>query len=184
MRDRNKENTLDGLRRALMFGALAVVGGLMLAGCQPANDMIQRDSLIDDVHRLPPWRTPEASRGTVVQFLPFSGVPVNTADLIYKTVRNQANQEGIQLALRLDEPATYRVRTMVTAVGTTDVATFVFTVEIYDPTGKRVHRFSGQEYGAAPSAGDQWSGMDSDTARHLGERILLGVKVWLTRRIP
>ncbi len=183
MRDRNRDNTLGGQRRAFVVGALAVLGGLTLVGCQPANDMMQRDALVDDVHRLPPWRTPDATRGTVIQFLPFSGVPVNTADLIYKTVRTQASQEGIQLALRLDEPATYRVRTMITAVGTTDVATFVFTVEIYDPTGKRVHRFSGQEYGTAPSAGDQWSGIDSETERHIGERILMGVKAWLTRRI-
>lgn len=183
MRDRGKDRNGMVIGRSLGLSICAAVIGVMLSGCQPANDVMQMDSLTDNSHKLQPWMEPDKSKGTVVQFLPFSGVPVNTADAIYKTVRSQANQEGILLALRLDEPATYRIRTMITAVGTTDVANFVFTVEVYDAGGKRVHRFSGQEYGTPPSGGDQWSGIDSDTERHIGERILLGVKAWLTRRI-
>jgi hypothetical protein len=145
-----------------------------------AGDAYQQTALIDNVDHLSAWVAPDKSKGIVIQFLPFSGVPVNTADAIYKTIRSRAGDENISLALRLDEPATYRIRTLINAVGTTDVSTFIFIVEIYDVAGKRLHRFVGQEYGTAPS-GEPWSGIDSDTERHLGERILAGVKAWVTR---
>ena len=178
------------LRSLASFIALAA-----LAGCQSANQAMgdanhamgtamteayEQTSLTGNIDHLAPWVAPDKSMGTVFQFLPFSGVPVNTADAIYKNVRAHATEEGITLALRLDEPSTYRVRTLINAVGTTDVSTFIFIVEIYDVAGKRVHRFVGQEYGTAPS-GEAWSGIDSDTERHLGDRILAGVKAWATR---
>jgi len=166
--------------RSWAAGAFAGLIVLALAGCQAANQAYEQNSLTGNINQLAPWVAPDRSKGVVVQFLPFSGVPVNTADAIYKTVRSKAPDEGLTLALRLDEPSTYRVRTLINAVGTTDVSTFIFIVEIYDVAGRRVHRFVGQEYGTAPS-GEAWSGIDADTERHLGERILSGVKAWVTR---
>lgn len=179
-------------RLRLAAGLIAAAG---LAGCQSANQAMgnanqamgtavteayEQTSLTGNIDHLAPWVAPDKSMGTVFQFLPFSGVPVNTADAIYKTIRGHASEEGIVLALRLDEPSTFRVRTLINAVGTADASTFIFIVEIYDVAGKRVHRFVGQEYGVAPS-GEPWSGIDSDTERHLGDRILAGVKAWVTR---
>jgi hypothetical protein len=173
--------------RLLVWIGLAACIGLTLAGCQTAdqamdqaNHVYEQNSLMGNMTRLAPWVAPDKSKGIVIQFLPFSGVPVNTADAIYKNVRAHSTEEGLKLALRLDEPATYRVRTLISAVGTTDVSTFIFIVEIYDVAGNRVHRFVGQEYGVVPN-GEPWSGIDGDTERHLGERILLGVKAWVTR---
>jgi len=176
----------SGRGRSLLLGALLALGVGTLAGCEAANesvnhamtDVYQQTALMDNVDHLSPWVAPQ--KGTVFQFLPFSGVPVNTADAIYKNIRAHATENGITLALRLDEPATYRVRTLISAVGTTNTSIFVFIGEIYDVQGKRVYRFTGQEYGPAPN-GDQWSGIDADTERHLGERILADVKAWATR---
>jgi len=170
----------------MLRAGLAVLCVAALAGCESAGEnanhavmgAYEQTALIGNVDHLSPWVAPV--KGTVFQFLPFSGVPVNTADAIYKNIRANATGEHIALALRLDEPATYRVRTLISAVGTTNTSIFVFIVEIYDVQGKRVYRFTGQEYGPAPS-GDQWSGIDADTERHLGERILAGVKAWATR---
>ena len=82
--------------------------------------------------------------------------------------------------MRLDEPATYRVKTFINAVGQSDSTTYVFIVEIYDVDGNRRHRFVGQETGPAPS-GDPWTGIDQATERHLASRITEGVTSWLTR---
>lgn len=164
------------------FAALCVA--FILSGCQEANmaanQVFEQSSLTDNVDHLSPWTAPEKGKGTVVQFLPFSGVPVNTADAIYKVIRARAANENINLALRLDEPATYRVRTLINAVGSADVSIFIFIVELYDVSGKRVHRFVGQEYGAAPGS-EPWSGIDAETERHIGDRILYGIKDWVTR---
>ena len=180
-------STLDGspvarMARTTPIARLIVTGGLMamLTACQAVTGTYENPSMIGGSARLSPFVAPDKSRGTVLSFLPFVGVPVNTADAIYKTIRQSAPHEGLTLALRLDEPATYRVKTYINAVGGTDSTTFVFIVEIYDVTGKRQHRFVGQETGPAPS-GDPWTGIDSVTEQHLAERITQGVKSWLTR---
>jgi hypothetical protein len=187
MNGRTESVAKSGRAQSFIGIACAACLALALSGCQAANQAMdqahhayEQNSLTGNIDHLAPWIAPDKSKGIIVQFLPFSGVPVNTADAIYKSVRSRAADENISLALRLDEPATYRVRTLINAVGTTDMSTFVFVVEIYDVAGNRMHRFVGQEYGVAPN-GEPWSGIDSDTERHLGERILLAVKAWLTR---
>ncbi len=173
-----------GQGRAIRGAAVLTALALSLTACQTATDTatgaFERPSLADADTKLPPFAAPDKTRGVVLSFLPFSGVPVNTADAIYKTVRSRATVENVTLALRLDEPATYRIRTYINAVGGSDSSTFVFIVEIYDTAGKRVHRFVGQEYGPGAS-GDPWSGIDTPTIKHIGERMLDGVKSWLTR---
>jgi hypothetical protein len=181
-------NRQSGKARVLWRLAITLAAVMPLAACQSASEMASRTatttfenpSLFPEPERLPPFVAPDRSQGVIVSFLPFSGVPTNTADTIYKAIRSHASDEGVKLALRLDEPATYRVKTYINAVGNSSSATYVFIVEIYDAGGARVHRFVGQEYGPAPS-GDPWNGIDTDTMHHLGDRILQGVKAWLTR---
>jgi hypothetical protein len=180
MSERGIRVTKPAVDRPLGRLCIAACLTLALAACDTMNQAHEQDTLIGKVDHLAAWIAPDKGKGVVVQFLPFSGVPVNTADAIYKAVRGRADVEHVTLALRLDEPATYRVRTLINAVGSANVSTFVFVVEIYDVAGKRVHRFAGQEYGSAPS-GDPWSGIDGETEQHLAERILIGVKAWVTR---
>lgn len=162
----------------LVLGALFAV--VSLASCQTTTGMLDRTDLIGSSDKLPAFTAPSKGRGTVVSFLPFIGAPVNTADNIYKFIRENAERVGVRLALRLDEPATYRVKTHINAVGGETAMTYVFIVEIYDVSGERVHRFVGQETGAG-SSGDPWNGASSGTNQQIGWRILSGVQSWLTR---
>jgi predicted small secreted protein len=166
--------------RLVVLALATVLVAISLASCQTANGLADRPELFGGSDRLPPFTPPSKGRGTIVSFLPFIGVPVNTADNIYKFIREHAAGENVQLALRLDEPATYRVKTYINAVGGSTTMTFVFIVEIYDVAGARVHRFVGQETGPGAS-GDPWMGIDGDTMKRIGSRILNGVQSWLTR---
>ncbi|MDR3495781.1 MAG: hypothetical protein P4L82_14385 [Ancalomicrobiaceae bacterium] len=166
--------------RVVVLVLASVSAAVLLASCQTATGFAERPELVGGSDRLPPFTAPAKGRGTIVSFLPFVGVPVNTADNIYKYIRENAPGQNVLLALRLDEPATYRVKTYIDAVGGSTTMTFVFIVEIYDVAGTRVHRFVGQETGPGAS-GDPWGGIDSGTDKGIGYRILSGVHSWLTR---
>ena len=174
---------------AAMAARIAVLGsfGLGLAACAEApttaaigSDMRQALSETAGPAKLPPLKLPPPQGAPTVQFLPFAGVPVNTADDIYRRIRTHAPEEGLNLVLRLEDPATYRVRGYFVALGGDAASTVVFTYEIFDASGRRVHSFTGQEL-AKQSDGDPWSGIDTVTDEHLARRAVQVIKAWVTR---
>jgi hypothetical protein len=162
-------------RRAL----LALVGtGLAAAACGTETGAFDAGSAGPD---LPPHPAPPASEGVKVLFLPFTGGIVTAADEIYRKIREEARRQGgPAIVQRLDEPATYRVKGVLTAVGSNALTTFVFRISVHDATGRRLHEFSGQEIGPA-AQGDPWGGIDKPTIEHIALRILEGLRAWLTR---
>lgn len=159
---------------------------LLPAACGRSDTMVgveQAMSATGGPARLPPLKVaPPVGKATVL-FLPFSGLPVNTADDIYRRIRARADKEGLALVLRLEEPATYRVRGYFVALGGDANSVVTFTYEIFDASGRRVHTFTGQEL--SPQAdGDPWSGVEGPTNEHLAERAVQAIKAWVTRADP
>lgn len=121
------------------------------------------------------------SEGVKILILPFLGIPTTTGDAVYREIRARAPKSGVQLVLRLDEPASFRLRGYFSAVTTGSGTTIVFRMDLFDPSGRHVHQFSGQEL--APTAfGDPWSGVDRKVTDHLAARIIELIKAWLTRQ--
>jgi hypothetical protein len=112
--------------------------------------------------------------------LPFTGLPVTIGDGIYQRFRIQARGAGIELVHRLEDPATYRIQGHFVALGNNTTSTFVFTYDIYDVSGARVHRIVGQEVGNQAD-GDAWGGMTVDGQNRLAARAVRAIKAWLTR---
>ncbi len=168
-------------RRSLLARAgLAVLGAGLLAGCASGNGPGESGALLSGRTRLPPLTAPPPAGHVTVQMLPFTGLPVTVGDAIYQRLRTQAKEAGIELVHRLDLPATYRVQGHFVALGYETSANIIFTYEIYDAAGRQVHRIVGQEVSKL-SAGDPWSGVDTDAERRLATRAVRAIKAWLTR---
>lgn len=160
----------------LRAGVAGLAAGL-LAACGPVGE---GSSLVGGQTRLDPLvAAPPAGRVTV-QFLPFTGAPVTIADGIYQRIRTKCQERGIDLVNRLEEPASYRIQGHFVALGGETATTVIFTYEIFDTGGRRVHRIVGQEVGK-PSDGDPWSSVDTETQTRLANRAVQAVKAWLTR---
>ena len=160
-------------RRRLVASALA----LALAGCASEGSAID---VLGSPTALPPHPASPAADGARLLILPFVGIPTTTGDEIYREIRGRAEKNGLKLALRLDEPASYRVLGSFSAVTTGSGTTIVFRIDIHDPDGRRVHRYIGQEIGPT-AVGDPWSGVDKKTIRHLAGRISEQLRAWITR---
>ncbi|MEJ1160751.1 hypothetical protein [Prosthecomicrobium sp. N25] len=159
--------------------ALVLAGaGLLLAACGPATNAFEA---VADEGDLPPHPAPAPAEGVKVMFLPFAGGAVTALDEVYRKIREVARRQGgPSIVQRLDEPATYRVRGVITAVGSNALTTFVFRIDVHDASGRRVHRFSGQEIGPA-AQGDPWGALDKATTEHLALRIIDELRAWLNR---
>lgn len=168
-----------GRRSALRAGA-ALLGAAILAGCASENTLGEAGSLITGRTRLPALTAEPPAGRVTVQVLPFTGIPVTIGDGIYQLFRLQAKDVGIDIVHRLDEPAHYRIQGHFVALGNESSVTVVFTYDVYDTKGTRVHRIVGQEV-AKLSDGDPWSGVDKDAETRLANRFARAVKAWLTR---
>lgn len=170
---------LDRSRRSVLLGF-----GFVAAASLGACTISMPDTGIEAISgppTLPSHPSPPASEGMSVQFLPFLGIPVNLGDRLYRDIRQQAAAQSIKVALRLDEPATYRIRTYMSAVGSGGtITTVVFQVEVFNGAGERLHRFLGQDTAQA-AKGDPWSAVEQGTISQLAAEIVTGLKVWLTR---
>lgn len=168
-------------RRNVLATAVTAAAWLFVAGAGPAT--AQFGDTVVGSKPLPPHPTPPASSGVLISFLPFQGLPTNTADTIYRRIREKAPQRAMKLVLRLDEPASYRVRGSFSAVGGIASTMIVYRIGVVDGSGQQVHSFVGQEI--APAAtGDPWAGIDRLTVDHLADSIVDGLSAWLNRRTP
>lgn len=157
--------------------ALALTGALM-AGCTPTGGMGDAGGLITGRESMAALTVKPPTDRVTVQFLPFTGLPVNTADSIYRRIRFAAPSSGIELVHRLEEPATYRVRGHFVALGNETSTTVIFTWDIYDASGTNVQRIVGQEV-AGSGTGDAWAGVDGDAQQRLAMRAVRAISAWL-----
>lgn len=157
--------------------AVALAGAL-LAGCSSVGGVGEGGALFTGKDRLPPLTLQPATDRVTVQFLPFTGLPVNTADAIYRRIRVAAPLNKIELVHRLEEPATYRIRGHFVALGNETSIMVIFTWDVYDAAGNNVYRIVGQDVAPAGS-GDAWAGIDAGTLDRLADRAVRGIKAWL-----
>ncbi len=163
------------------FGrAVAAIALALLAACSQDTGM----GVIGTAPVLKPHPAPGPGEPITYLFLPFVGVPVGTGDPLYRQIRTfvskHTKQYKMTLAMRLDEPATYRIKPYLQALGTGTSTIITYQVEIYDADGTRVHTFGGQETAPAVS-GDPWGNVDQKTLEHLAAAMVEGVMAWSTR---
>ncbi len=169
-----------GRRSFLMRAGVAALAVGFLSACVEESGLGGSGSLISGRTRVPPLTSAPPAGHASVQMLPYTGVPVTTADGIYHRFRDRAKAMGIEIVHRLDEPATYRVQGHFVALGHETATTVIYTYEIFDASGTRVHRIVGQEV-AKNSDGDPWSRVDTDVEERLAVSAARAIKAWLTR---
>lgn len=175
---RQKFTPHAGRRLAAM--SLAVAGLVGLGGC--GGDTSPPALL--GVGSAPQYQAPAAppvpAALATFAFDPFAGAPGNTVDELSRKIGAQARAEGLTVVRRVGAPATYRVKGHLSAVGDNTSSTIIYVFDVYDASGRRLHRFSGQETGAATSA-DPWAGVDAQSLELIARRTVLSIKAWLTR---
>lgn len=169
--------------RSRAGAVLAVFGLLLVAGCgrpDPESMIDAAGETLSGRIRLAPLKEPPPSGRVTVQMLPFSGLPVTIADGIYRRFRSEAARVGIDIVHRLDEPATWRVQGHFVALGHTSSTTVLYTYDIYDTTGRAVHRIVGQDV-ATGVDGDAWGAVDGTVQDRLAIRAVRDIQAWLKR---
>lgn len=114
-----------------------------------------------------------------VQFAPIVGPSVEAATSLSERLTLQARERGIRVATRGGTGATHMLKGYFTPLIEGKQATVVYVWDVYDPTGNRVHRISGQEKASAGS-GDGWAAVPSSAMQAIGNATIDQLAAWLS----
>lgn len=160
-------------RRLLRICAAAALG-LAVAGCGSSNLYGVANLGGAGMTGLAP-----VSKETVtVAFEPFTGMPGNIADSLATEIATQAKANNIKLVQRVGAPATYRVKGFLSAISSDNAANVVYVFDVFDASGKRLHRISGERQ-AGVSSGDPWSGVATAQLTLVATDVIFQLDVWL-----
>ena len=111
-------------------------------------------------------------------FQPMSGAPAEMLFALEDLIKEQAVARNINLVEPGDPTATYIVRGYISAVGDPHSALMVYVWDVFDTSGTRIHRFSGQE--TAPGSGsDPWSGVTRDIMADAARETIDSMAEWI-----
>lgn len=164
------------MRAGLVLALTAA--GASLGGCSNIGGVGEAGAVLTGRERLAPLtQSPPVGRVTV-QFLPFTGLPVTTADSIYRRIRQVAGAHGIDIVHRLEDPATYRVKAHFVALGNENSTVLIATWNVYDAAGADVFHFVAQDT-AQSAQGDAWAGVGGTAQDRLAMGGVRGISAWL-----
>ena len=160
-------------RRLLAFCAAAALG-LAVAGCGSSG--LSGVANLGGASKTA--LAPVSKETATIAFEPFTGMPGNIADALSQEIAVQAEANRINLVQRVGAPATYRVKGFLSAVSSDNGANVVYVFDVFDATGKRLHRISGERQ-AGVSSGDPWSGVGTTTLTQIATDVVFQLDVWL-----
>lgn len=110
-------------------------------------------------------------------FAPVTGAPATVLTNMSAELGKEAYAQQVSLVPVDDPAATYIVKGYLSAVGDASGTIVVYVWDVFDRSGKRVHRISGQE--TAPGAGvDPWRGVDRSTASNVARQTISAIVAW------
>jgi len=111
-------------------------------------------------------------------FAPVTGAPTQVLMALSSELGKEALAQRITLVPSGDPSATYTVKGYLSAVGDVSGTILVYVWDIFDTTGRRVHRISGQETAPGGSNVDPWSGVSRASTANVARRTISSIVAW------
>jgi hypothetical protein len=112
-------------------------------------------------------------------FVQISGAPANHVIEFSRALNSEAEARHLTIVPEGDPSATYLVKGYLSAIGDKSGTLLVFVWDVTDPSGRRVHRVTGQEPGRGSST-DPWLGIDEQAVRTAAQRTIDDLVAWVS----
>ena len=116
-----------------------------------------------------------------VQIAPIVGTSVEAATSLSERLSTAARQRGIRMTGSADPAATLMLRGYFTPLVEGKETTVIYVWDVYDPTGNRVHRISGQQKSAS-AGGEGWAAVPAASMQAIGDATIEQLATWIGSR--
>mgnify|MGYP001038011305 CR=1 FL=1 len=165
-------------RNRYLAGAAIVAATLVMAGCN--------NTLSSSQPAAPP--TPDTTAPALpavpfatakFSFAPITGAPAHILSRMSTQIAQEALAQNVALVPSGDAQANYVIKGYLSAVGDSSGTILVYVWDVFDASGRRVHRISGQETTTNGSQ-DPWLGIDTATIANVARRTVSALVAWGT----
>jgi hypothetical protein len=129
----------------------------------------------------PSTQTAAIASNARIQFAPIVGTSVEAAASLSEQLANRARARGIGITGSTDTGATHLLKGYFTPLAEGRQTTIIYVWDVYDPSGNRVHRISGQQK-AASSGGEGWSSVPPSAMQAVADSTIDQLATWLAGR--
>jgi hypothetical protein len=112
-------------------------------------------------------------------FAPITGAPAHILSNLSTQLAKESLAQNVALVPSGDTQANYVIKGYLSAVGDTSGTILVYVWDVFDASGRRVHRISGQETTANGSQ-DPWLGVDTSAISNVARRTVAALVAWGT----
>jgi hypothetical protein len=164
-------------RRQSLLVALAVIisfAGLGLAGCG--------SSLFETANSAPESiETPKVAEPPIAKVALNSivGPPDPLGKQLHEAFTSELSKQRVAVTASKDESADYHLRPYILAAKEKSGTKVSYVVDVSDPSGKRVNRFTGEEVIPGNSSRDPWAAITPQIAQSISAKATGSVAAWL-----
>lgn len=123
----------------------------------------------------------QAQAGTArvrLQVAPIVGASVEAASPLMEALQQRARQRGITLAGSSNQSATHVLKGYFSVLTEEGQTTVIYVWDIYDPTGSRLHRISGQQKAPTVKDAEGWPGVAPATLASIADTTIDQLSGW------
>lgn len=113
-----------------------------------------------------------------VQIAPIVGTSVEAATSLSERLSAAARQRGIRMTGGAGPTATLMLKGYFTPLVEGKETTVIYVWDVYDPTGNRVHRISGQQKSAS-AGGEGWASVPAASMQAIGDATMDQLAAWI-----
>ena len=179
------ERTLRSRARFAMPAAITIFA-LALAGCESSGS-----SLFSSLSSSPETTAPEPAKSVAQQaplariaLAPVIGAPDAVSRQIADQVVHSAERQRISLINDRDAKGDFTLRGYIVASKDRSQTKVSYIWDLTDPTGKRVHRVTGEEMAPAGAGKDPWAAVTGALTQSIADKTATQLATWVAANRP
>lgn len=163
------------------LAALAAILSAGLAGCETAGNLLGTSGDSASSQSLAPaqQQSQAVAAGPKVAVAPVIGAPDGIAKQLSSQVADAGEKNRVTFAKGAGESAEYTLRGYVVAAREKTGTKVSYIWDVTDPTGKRVHRITGEEIAPGGDARDPWSAVSPQIVQTIANKTASSLAAWL-----
>ena len=166
-------------RRQNVLVALALVIGIAgfgLAGCGSSLFETANSSPTDNIQAPKAATEPPVAKVTINSIV---GPPDALGKQLHEEFASALGRQRVGVTAGKDEPADFHLRPYVLAAKEKNGTKVSYVIDVSDPTGKRVNRFTGEEIVPGNASRDPWAAITPQVAQSIAGKASGSLVAWL-----
>ena len=165
------------LLRRLAFAALATIFAAGLTACSSDSNILGTSG--DNSQLLSQTAVQPSPAPTQISIAPVIGAPEAVGNQLAAQLAQGLQQKNVSVAKSPSDRADFTLRGYIVAAKEKDGTKVSYIWDVTDPTGKRVHRITGEEVAGKTDSRDPWTAVTSEVMESITSKTATAIATWM-----